>query len=148
MMSEMSNSETEYAKSFSEVYEILNLMPNELLEKIPQNFKKFIEQEKSKNYNPIIKEPIENYDLKVETIIIMGLIYRDFLVSDTERKRLQEKDDMELKKYYEERYSANKIFENKLNLERNCVQENTSIVEYKESVLKIFIRKIKEFLKK
>jgi len=144
----MSNSETEYVKAFSEVYEILKLMPYELLEKIPQSFKKFIEQEKSKDYHPIIKEPIENYDLRVETVIIMGLIYRDFLVSDTERKMLQEKDNMELSKYYEERYSSDKIFESKQNLEENCNEENTSIVEYKESLLKRFIRKIKELWKK
>lgn len=148
MMKEMTNNEIEYAEAFSEVYEILKLMPDELLNKIPQNFKIFIEQEKSKKYNPIIKEPIEDYELRTETIIIMGLIYRDFLVSDAEKKILQEKDNIELNKYYEERYSKNKIFENKQNLEKNCEHENTSIVEYKESVLKMLIRKIKEFWKK
>lgn len=148
MMNEMTSNEIEYAKAFSEVHEILKLMPNELLIKIPQNFRTFIEEEKSKSYNPIIKEPLENENLMIETIIIMGLIYRDFLVSDDERKRLQEKDNIELNKYYEERYSADKIFENKQNLEKNCSEENTSIVEYKESVLKMIFRKVKEFLKK
>lgn len=146
-MSEMNKFENEYANAFSEVYEILKLMPDELLDKIPQNFKKFVEQEKSVEYIPVINEPIENVNLRVETIIIMGLIYRDFLVSDTERKELQERDAKELELYYSEKYSPEKIFENKQTLEKKRLEEGTSIVEYKESLLKKIFSKIKKFLK-
>lgn len=147
MMSEMNKFENEYANAFSEVYEILKLMPDELLDKIPQNFKKFVEQEKSVEYIPVINEPIENVNLRMETIIIMGLIYRDFLVSDTERKELQERDAKELELYYSEKYSPEKIFENKQTLEKKRLEEGTSIVEYKESLLKKIFSKIKKFLK-
>lgn len=146
-MSEMNKFENEYANAFSEVYEILKLMPDELLDKIPQNFKKFVEQEKSVEYIPVINEPIENVNLRMETIIIMGLIYRDFLVSDTERKELQERDAKELELYYSEKYSPEKIFENKQTLEKKRLEEGTSIVEYKESLLKKIFSKIKKFLK-
>lgn len=147
MMSEMNKFENEYANAFSEVYEILKLMPDELLDKIPQNSKKFVEQEKSVEYIPVINEPIENVNLRMETIIIMGLIYRDFLVSDTERKELQERDAKELELYYSEKYSPEKIFENKQTLEKKRLEEGTSIVEYKESLLKKIFSKIKKFLK-
>ena len=36
-----------YTKSFSEVYAIINLMPEKLKEKIPEKFKEFITKEKS-----------------------------------------------------------------------------------------------------
>ena len=79
-------------EAFSEVYEIFKLMPQELLNKIPKKFYEIIKEERDKEYLPNIKEPIENQKLKDETIILLGLIYRDFLCSQDEKKRLQEKD--------------------------------------------------------
>ena len=76
----------EYRQAFAEVYEIFKLMPQELLDKIPENFYQMIEEERDTLYNPNIKEPIENQTLKNETVIILGLIYRDFLCSPEERK--------------------------------------------------------------
>ncbi len=37
-------------------------------------------EEKAKTYCPNIQEPLEKQKLKDETIIILGLIYRDFYV--------------------------------------------------------------------
>lgn len=39
-----------------------------------------IEEEKEETYYPNIQEPLEEQKLKNETIIILGLIYRDFCV--------------------------------------------------------------------
>ena len=79
-------------EAFAEVNEIIKLMPLELVKKIPSKFREMIVEEKDNNYIPDIKEPIEKCKLKNETIIILGLIYRDFLCSPDERKKLQEKD--------------------------------------------------------
>ena len=84
--------------AFAEIDEILNLMPEELLKKIPNKFHKMIHEEKNTEYVTNIKEPLENCKLKKETIVILGLIYRDFLCSTEERKILQEKDLKEIKK--------------------------------------------------
>ena len=88
----------EYRIAFTEVNEIMKLMPIELINKIPRKFREMIEEEKDNNYIPDIKEPIEKCKLKNETIIILVLIYRDFLCSQDERKKLQEKDARELQK--------------------------------------------------
>ena len=88
----------EYRIAFTEVNEIMKLMPIELINKIPSKFREMIEEEKDNNYIPDIKEPIEKCKLKNETIIILGLIYRDFLCSQDERKKLQEKNARELQK--------------------------------------------------
>lgn len=69
----------EYREAFSEISEILNLMPVGLLNKISRRFCEMIE-EKAKTYCPNIQEPLEKQKLKDETIIILGLIYRDFYV--------------------------------------------------------------------
>ena len=109
----------EYKEAFEEIYEIFSLMPKELLNKIPTKFYEMIEEERDINYYTNIKEPLEKQKLKNETIIILGLIYRDFLCSPDEKKRLQEKDAKELQEVEKaleeeirEKYNPNDIFKN------------------------------------
>lgn len=132
----------EYRIAFAEVNEIMKLMPIELINKIPSKFREMIEEEKDNNYIPDIKEPIEKCKLKNETIIILGLIYRDFLCSQDERKKLQEKDARELQKVKKdieeemrEKYNPDDIFKkkNQNNMEEsNAKEENTSMVVVQE----------------
>lgn len=131
----------EYRIAFTEVNEIMKLMPIELINKIPSKFREMIEEEKDNNYIPDIKEPIEKCKLKNETIIILGLIYRDFLCSQDERKKLQEKDVRELQKVKKdieemrEKYNPDDIFKkkNQNNMEEsNAKEENTSMVVVQE----------------
>lgn len=110
----------EYKEAFEEIYEIFSLMPKELLNKIPTKFYEMIEEERDTNYSPNIQEPLEKQKLKNETIIILGLIYRDFLCSPEEKKRLQEKDAKELKEVEKaleeeirEKYNPDDIFKNR-----------------------------------
>lgn len=81
----------EYREAFEEIYEIFSLMPKELLKKIPTKFYEMIEEERDTNYSPNIQEPLEKQKLKNETIIILGLIYRDFLCSLDEKKKITRK---------------------------------------------------------
>lgn len=87
----------EYREAFSEVSEILKLMPEELKNRISEEFINMIEKEKSKEYFPNIQEPIEEVTLKKETIVILGLIYRDFLCSLEEKQQLYEEEKQKLK---------------------------------------------------
>ncbi len=133
----------EYMEAFTEVYEIFNLMPKELLNKIPIQFYELIKQNRSMEYKPNIQEPLEKCKLKNETIILLGLIYRDFLCSSQERKILQEKDEEELKKIQKEieleareKYSIDNIFEKK---NETIQQENTK--NYEENQIAIIQEK-------
>lgn len=129
-------------EAFTEVNEIIKMMPEELVNKIPSKFREMIEQERDKEYNPNIQEPLEKQKLKNETIIILGLIYRDFLCSPEERKKLQEKDARELaevKRAIEEetreKYNPDDIFKNRRqnNTEQTQQsQENNSMIVVKE----------------
>ena len=94
--------ERAYEEAFTEVDEILKIMPIDLVSKIPVQFRQTISENKATNYKVIIKEPLEEQKLKKETIIILGLIYRDFLASPEEREQLQLKDAEELKKIEQE----------------------------------------------
>ena len=78
--------EREYEEAFSEVDEVLKLMPIDLLSKIPVQFRKVISENKDTNYKVNIKEPLEEQNLKKETIVILGLIYRVFSKSRGKRE--------------------------------------------------------------
>ena len=123
----------EYEEAFAEVDEILQLMPIDLLIKIPLQFKKVISENRSQNYIPKIKEPIKEEDLKYETKVILGLIYRDFLVDPEEREKLQAQDAEEIRKIEEElqkQYDVEKIF-TKRKIQKET-ENSTNMIIYKE----------------
>lgn len=135
----------EYREAFSEVEQILKLMPTNLSNRIPMKFKNIISLEKSKTYIPQISEPFEECELKEETKIILAVIYRDFLCSKEEREELLERDKNKLLKFEEElreKYNPDNLFKNKNNSSEN-IQDNisteTSMVKYKE---KNFLQKL------
>ena len=138
----------EYEEAFAEVDEILQLMPIDLLIKIPLQFKKVISENRSQNYIPKIKEPIKEEDLKYETRVILGLIYRDFLVDPEEREKLQAQDAEEIRKIEEElqkQYDVDNIFR-KRKEQKNTenAEDSTDMIIYKEQG---FLQKIFNLIK-
>ena len=135
-----------YTKSFSEVYAIINLMPEKLKEKIPEKFKEFIIKEKSDTYSPSINLPIDDTKLMPETIAIMGMIYRDFLVTKDKKEKLVEEDRIEMEEYEKrliQKYSPSNLFQNKEKTKEK--EENLEITEYKKDSL---FSKLKKLIKK
>ena len=122
-----------YKEAFAEVDEILKIMPIELLTKIPTKFRNIISENKAIDYKIEIQEPLDEEKLKEETIVILGLIYRDFLASPEEREELQLKDAEELKRIEEEmqqQYDIQNIFNKRKNKENENV--STELTIYKE----------------
>ena len=91
-----------YEEAFYEVDEVLKLMPIDLRSKIPMQFRQAISENKAKNYKRDIHEPLKEQELKKETVIILGLIYRDFLASPEEKEKLQKQDLDEIQKVEQE----------------------------------------------
>jgi len=102
-----------YEEAFVEVDEILKMMPIDLLSKIPMKFRQVISENKAKDYKIEIKEPLEEEKLKEETVVLLGLIYRDFLASPEEKEELQLKDAEELKRIeleMQQQYDIENVF--------------------------------------
>lgn len=125
-----------YEEAFAEVDEIFKIMPIDLLSKIPLQFRQIISENKAIDYKIEIKEPLEEEKLKEETVVILGLIYRDFLASPEEREELQKKDAEELKRIEQEmqkQYDMEKIFQKrKSNNNTENSDVSTDMIEYKE----------------
>ena len=140
-----------YQEAFAEVAEILKLMPIDLLSKIPAQFRQIISENKASNYQIDIKEPLEEEKLKKETVVILGLIYRDFLASPEEREELQLKDSEELKRIEQEmqqQYDMDNIFKKKKKIVQNQ-DVSTDLMLYKEpGFMKKLFNLIKGIFKK
>ena len=142
-----------YREAFSEIDAIFELMPINLLNKIPKKFRNIIKKEKSANYKPIISEPIEKCELKEETIIILALIYRDFLSTNEERKLLKLRDAQkieEAEKELYEKYNPNNLFK-KPNItfeNNNDSSSGKQLIVYEENWFKKIFNIIKNIFKK
>lgn len=138
-------------EAFTEVYEILKITPVELTSKIPVEFKRVIEENRATNYRIQVTEDFEESELKNETIVILGLIYRDYFADPEEREELQLKDAEEIKRIEQEmseKYDIDKIFESKKAKQAESAQENSLILYEEKGFLKKLFNKIKGIFKR
>ena len=149
----------EYKEAFTEVNEIIKMMPDELVNKIPSKFREMMVEEKDKIYIPNIKEPLEKCKLKNETIIILGLIYRDFLCPEEERKKSQEKDARELQEVQKniedevrQKYNPDDLFkkrnENNTEKTHNLGENNSMLVVQEQKWYQKIFKIIKGIFKR
>lgn len=141
-----------YRQAFAEVLEVIKNSNQRILEKIPEKFITFLNENKDNNYIVKIDFTDANWDdsIKQETQAILALIYRDYIVSQEERTRLlaeEKQEQIRIENELREKYNPDNLFkkhsEDK-NVTENDIQSEVAIVEYKESIFKRFINKIKD----
>ena len=127
-------------QAYSEVDEFLGLISNENRNKIPKRLRQFFKEEKDINYikkiNPQI--PMKNQKLKEETLAIIALLNLQYWCENEEEKqRLKEmyaKNEKTYQEHLQVQFNPNEIFKKKEN-----ITESSSIIEYKESIIKKLI---------
>lgn len=138
-------------QAYSEVDEFLELLSDEQINKIPQKLREFFKEEKDQNYKKGInpESPIKNQDLKEETLGIIALLNLQYWCeNENEKQRLKEvyaQNEEEYQKVLQEKYSTDNLFK-KHSLsqkEEYTITNEVSMVEYKESILKKLVNKIK-----
>lgn len=138
----------EYKKALFEVYTILENTEEEIRNKIPEKFIKFIKENMDANYNFKLQygKGLAEQNLMEETKQILALIYRDYICTNEERKELLEKEHkkrIEKETENKEKYDINfeKIRENKK--QENYEVNETQLIEItKEKWYKKLINKI------
>lgn len=144
--------------AYSEVYEILNLLEVEYIEKVPEKVRNFFEEERLKEYKPQIKvdTPLTEQNLQRETIVLLAILNLNYWCDSEDEKQefLNELAENEKeKKELEERYNPDNLFKNKKydnikNIEDKN-KENVSLVEYKQqNLFKRILEKIASFFKR
>lgn len=144
---------TEYKIAYSEVLEILKYISKEEYNKIPSNmikmFKLNASSENSFRYNP--NKTLQEQNVSETTRTIIAILFRDYWASKEQKEKILSVQNIEREKYKREQYNPDNLFKNTKQIEikdENVQTENVSMIEYKESLLKKFLNKIKRLLGK
>lgn len=135
----------------SEVYDIIQHMKKELVNKIPNSFINLIKQNRDENFivNIDYSKRINDQELQRGTRVILSLIYRDYLCSKEQREELIKKDKEELKIIEEQlrkKYNLDNLFKNNKNKLEKIEEKETTMVIYEETIIQKFLNKLKEIL--
>lgn len=141
--------------AYSEVYEILNLLEDEYIEKVPQKVKDFFKEEKDINYTPVIdiNIPLNEQNLKRETFVLLAMLNLNYWCNSDEEKQdflnvlaQNEKEKKEL----EEKYNPDNLFKNRTKTNTSDdSQQNLEMIEYKkQNFIQVLLNKIMKFFKR
>lgn len=100
-------------KAYTEVYKLIEILPEELKKKIPEDFIDVIKNNMDTSYKfEIDTENIEEIDLLEDTEKILSVIYTDYLATEEERRIIKNKEKISLlkkeqkkKKQFKENYN-------------------------------------------
>lgn len=136
-------------RAISEVLQILNHTEKDIIEKIPKKFIEFLFDNADNDYKPNINFYDDNWENTIDedAKALLAIIYRDYIVSETERLELlqQEKKEKEKKEVLlMEKYNPDNLFkEDKKNQSEKATISNIQLVEIKETQwYKIIFKKI------
>ena len=97
--------EDNYPKAYKEVIEILKYVPQESVNKIPnemlETFK--IKMDNNYNFSIDINKKLEEQNLLDETKAILANIFRDYWATDYQRERIKAKENYDRQKIEEEK---------------------------------------------
>ena len=146
--------EDNYAKAYREVIEILNFVPKESVDKIPQTMIDTFKAKMDQNYifNVDINKSFEEQELLDETKAIFANIFRDYWATPYQKERIEAKEKYDRQKAEEEKraqFNPDNIFKKKevdSGIENNTQELNNNLpIEVKKEK---FFEKIIIFFKK
>ena len=142
-----------YPKAYTEVLEILKYMPTYDVNKIPKELIETFKNKKDNNYTFTIDEDQDFSKLKIlnETEAIMVNIFRDYWASPEQYAKIRAKQQYDMQIMEEEKkkkYNVDNIFKDRKERNIEYTNNNVQMIEYKESILKRIIIKIKNLFTK
>ena len=143
----------ELSEAAVEFNSILEYTSEDLKNKIPKKFLDFLQSIQSKTYKFEYDKTkkLDEQKLKPKTRGLIALVYQDYICNEAEKEEYIQKSQKLIKQIEEskrEKDNPNDIFKDK-KIENDRDTTNTvEIVEYKESIIKRIIRKIKNIFTK
>lgn len=144
--------EDNYPKAYKEVIEILKYLPQESVNKIPNNMLEMFETKMDKEYffTVDIDKTFEEQTLMKETESILANIFRDYWATQYQKERILAKENYDRQKAEEEKakkYNSNDIFKNNTKIIQDDKQEEISHLPIEIKKEK-FYEKLINFIKK
>ncbi len=132
---------------YSEVYQVLNFLGNEYIDKLPKSLVNMLEQKRDINYEPKYTEdiPLNKQNIKKETISIIALLHLNYWCENEnekfELKQIFKNNEDMYENELRKKYNPDNIF--KKHVQEKIIKNEVDLVEYKESIFKRLINKIK-----
>ena len=136
---------------YSEVYQVLNLLGNEYIDKLPKSLFNMLEKKRDINYEPKYTEdiPLNKQNIKNETISIIALLHLNYWCENEnekfELKQIFKNNEDMYENELRKKYNPDNIF--KKHVQEKIIKNEVALVEYKESIFKRLINKIKSLFK-
>lgn len=127
-------------QAFTEVYDIIIHMEDELIQKIPQDFLNIIKSNRDLSWDLNIdyNESINTQEILHETRIILSLIYRDYICNSEERNQLLKKEKIEIQREEE-------ILSKKYEIDfKTRKEKNKQMNEIQKEEKNVYIQEIKQ----
>lgn len=146
--------EDNYPKAYKEVIEILNYVPKESIDKIPETMLEVFRTKMDKNWDfkVDINKSFEEQNLLDETKAIFANIFRDYWATPYQKERIEAKekyDRQKIEEEKEEKYNPNDLFKKKKMETNKEIEEKEEIKNLPIEVKKEnFYEKIINFFKK
>ncbi len=137
-------------EAYAEVDMILNLMDEKYVREIPEKLRTLFKSKKAKDYskNIVDNKPLKEQNLNKETLSILAVLNYNYWCKDEKRKKelwdRYSENDRKYQQELREKYNPEDILKknNSPKYVENTSKEDT-IIEYKESIVKKIINKIK-----
>ena len=145
----------ETKKIFSEVYQVINLLGNEYMSKLPSSLFNMLKEKRDVNYIPQYSEDIllNKQNIRKETISIIVLLYINYWCEneneELELKQILKSNETEFQTKLKEKYNSDTIFSKSSQNQKiteNNIENLTSIIPYKEPIFNKIINKIKKYI--
>lgn len=137
-------------KVYSEVYQVLNVLGDEYIRRLPKSLYNMLEEKRDTTYNPKYTDEItlDMQNINKESLNILALLQLNYWCDSYEEKLELQNILEENEKIHEEnlrkKYNSENLFKNKKNVyTKEAIENNMAIVEYKENIFRKFINKIK-----
>lgn len=140
------------ANAIAEVIYYLKGIKQEDIDKIPKKFMQYLNENASKEYkcNFDYNKPLKELNLLEETRGIIGMIcYNYWCDTENQKEEYLKKLSRNEQKYQQilyEKYNPDNLFKNKVS-QIESVENSVAMVEYKKTIFKKFISRIKSILK-
>lgn len=140
------------ANAIAEVIYYLKGIKQEDIDKIPKKFMQYLNENASKEYkcNFDYNKPLKELNLLEETRGIIGMIcYNYWCDTENQKEEYLKKLSRNEQKYQQilyEKYNPDNLFKNKVS-QIESVENSVAMVEYKETIFKKFISRIKSIFK-
>ena len=145
------------SEAITEILEKLKKVDNDLIEKLPQKFKDFLQENKSETYNPEFDcmKDLKDLKLKEETKNLLGIMYMNYWSEPEERKeyvKLLNENQIKYNLEIEQKYNPDNLFKKKMSNKSVSVEEkitkDVQLIKYNESLFRKIWNKILSIFKK